>query len=109
MVIYGIYNAETIEKIVNTLEKMLNKATLNERLFVGKLTYCFNWYLLEEGVVHYVINLILYTNTLKKKYNKMYEMLIHRLDLYANAIRILLEGLFTNFSFASGKIKRNFR
>ena len=36
MVIYGIYNAETTEKLVNTLDKMHNKVTWHERLFVGR-------------------------------------------------------------------------
>ena len=71
---------------------MQNKTIWNERLFAGKLTYWFNWYLSEEGVVHYAINSILYINTLKKKYNKMYEKLIHKLELYANAVRILFKG-----------------
>ena len=92
MVMYGIYNAETIKKLVYTLETMYNKTTWNERLFAGKLTYWFNWYLPEEGVVHYAINSILYINTLKEKHNKMYEKLIHKLEMYANAIRILLKG-----------------
>ena len=34
-VMYGIYKAETIEKMVNTVEKMHNKTTWNERLFGG--------------------------------------------------------------------------
>ena len=66
-------------KIVNTLEKMHNNTTWNERVFVGKLTHWFKCYLSEEGYVHYVINSILYINTLQEKYHKMYEKLIHRL------------------------------
>ena len=42
MVMHGIYNAEMIEKIVNTLEKLHNKTTWNERLFSGKLVHWFN-------------------------------------------------------------------
>ena len=32
---YGIFNAETIEKLVNTLEQLHNKSTWNEKLFAG--------------------------------------------------------------------------
>ena len=70
---------------------MYNTKTWNERLFVGKLTHWFNWYL-SEGVVFYAINYILYINTLRKKYNKMYEKLIHRLEMYANVMKILLKS-----------------
>ena len=43
-------------------------------------------------MVHYTINLIVYINTLKKKYNEMYEKLIQRLEMYANEIRTLFKG-----------------
>ena len=39
MILYGIYNAETIETIVNTLKKVTNKTKWNEKVFVGKLTH----------------------------------------------------------------------
>ena len=61
-------------------------------LFASKLTHWFNWYISEEGVVHYAINSILHISTLKEKYKKMYEMFVHRLEIYANAIRILSKG-----------------
>ena len=54
---------------------MHNKTTWNKKLFVGKLIPWFNSYLLEERTVQYAINSILYINTLKEKYNKMYENL----------------------------------
>ena len=45
MVMYGIYNAETIEKLVNTLEK---STMWNEKILAGKPTHWFNWYLSEQ-------------------------------------------------------------
>ena len=45
---YGIYNLETIEKLINTIHHMHNKTTWNENLFVGKLKYWYQWYLFEE-------------------------------------------------------------
>ena len=87
---------------------MHKKTTWNERLFASKHTHWFNWYLSEEGVVNYAINLFLYINTLKEKYNKMYEKHIHRLQMYANAIRIL-SNVNYQFHFYSNKIKRNSR
>ena len=37
MVMYGTYNSETIEKLINTIQKIHNKTTWNDNLFVGKL------------------------------------------------------------------------
>ena len=76
MIIYSFYNAQTAENLVNTLERVFNKTTWNKKLFTGILTHWFNWYLSEEGVIHYAINSILFINTFKEKYNKMYEKLI---------------------------------
>ena len=39
MVMYGIYNAETLDKLITTVHKMHNITTLNERLFAGKLGF----------------------------------------------------------------------
>ena len=38
MVLYGIYNSETLEKLINTLHKMHNTTTWNEKLFASKHT-----------------------------------------------------------------------
>ena len=37
MVIYGIYNSDTLERLTDTVHKMHNKTTWNEKLIVGKL------------------------------------------------------------------------
>ena len=84
---------------------MHNKPTWNKSLFAGKLTHWFNCFLSEEGVVHCAINVILYINTLNEKYNKMYEKLIHRLEMYANAIRFLLQGFLTISLLPHPKLK----
>ena len=41
MVMYGIYNSETIERLINMIQHMHNKTIWNENLFVVKLN---NWY-----------------------------------------------------------------
>ena len=37
MVMYSIYNAETLENLINTVHQMHNTMTLNEKLFAGIL------------------------------------------------------------------------
>ena len=41
MVMYGIYNSETLEKLVTTVHKVHNSTTPTEKLFPGKLS---SWY-----------------------------------------------------------------
>ena len=56
MVMYGVYNAKTLEKLIKTIHQMHNITTPNERLFAGKLGSSFTWYLNKNGVRHYAIN-----------------------------------------------------
>ena len=37
---YSIYNSDTLEKLINTVHKMHNKTTWNEKLFDSKLDHC---------------------------------------------------------------------
>ena len=60
MVMYGIFNLEMILKLNNMIQHMHSKTTCKENLFVGKLNNWYEWYLSEEGAVHYAINSILY-------------------------------------------------
>ena len=79
VIMYGIYNSEMIEKLIKTIQKIHNETTGNENLLVGKLKYWYQWYLPEEGVVHYAINSPMHINTLRQKDIKMYEKFINQL------------------------------
>ena len=92
MVMYGIYNAETLEKIITTVHQIHNLTTPNERLLASKLSSWLNWYLTKGGVNHYAINSLLYLRVEREKYVKMYEELINQLCIYAKKIRILSKG-----------------
>ena len=48
------------------MKEMQNKSTQNEKLFSTRLSYWYNWYLSEQGTVHYAMYSILYINTLNK-------------------------------------------
>ena len=39
MVMYDIYNSDTLEKLIDTVHKMHNKKTWNETLFADKLNH----------------------------------------------------------------------
>ena len=36
MLMYGIYNAETLEKLINTVQEIHNVTSSHEKLFVGE-------------------------------------------------------------------------
>ena len=56
MVVYSIYNSYTLEQLFDTVHKMHNKTTWNEKLFASKLNHCYHWYPAMDGVGHYAIN-----------------------------------------------------
>ena len=56
MVIYGVYNAKTLEKLVKTVHEVHNTTTLNEKLFTGGLSTAYTWYVNNNRVHHYAIN-----------------------------------------------------
>ena len=56
MVMYGVYSAATLEKLINTVHKMHNITTLNERLFTGELNMAFMCYVNKQGVQNYAIH-----------------------------------------------------
>ena len=83
MMMYGIYNSDTLEKLINTVHKMHNKTTWNEKLFVGKLNNWYHWCLSKDGVGHYVINSLLYINMMREKYVRLYEKCISHVILFS--------------------------
>ena len=36
MLMYGIYNTETLEKLIRTIHDILNTTSLHEKLFIGE-------------------------------------------------------------------------
>ena len=92
VVMYGVYNVGTLEKLVNTVHIMHNTTTLNEKLFIGDFNAAFTWYINQRGVQHYAINILLYLRTLREKYVKMYEEFKMQLHIYTKVIRILTKA-----------------
>ena len=67
MVLYGIYNSHTLEALIDTVHRLHNQSTWNEKLFAGKIEYWYHWYLSERGVNHYAINSLLFLTTAREK------------------------------------------
>ena len=94
MVMYGIYNAETVEQLINTVHHIYNTTSSNEKLFTeqrGSLTLR-SLYANAQGIQHYSINSLLYLRTTRETYVLLYKEPISQLHIYAAAIRILAKG-----------------
>ena len=94
MLMYGIYNAETLEKVSNVVHNIHNTSSSHERLFAGQQSSLTlrSLYANSLGLHHYSINSLLYLRTVQDKYNVLYRELITQLHVYASAIRVLAKG-----------------
>ena len=92
MVMYGIYNSDSLETLTDTVHSLHNQTTWNEQLFPGKIDDWYHWYLSEKGVGQYAINSMLFLTTAREKYVKMYERFFSQIKMYAKVIRILSKG-----------------
>ena len=92
MIVYNIYNSDTLTALVRTVQNMQNVTTWKEKTFAGKMTQLNQYYLNEEGAHTFAINSILFLTTVRQKHVKMYERFIEELKTYSKAIRILSKG-----------------
>ena len=84
MLMYGIYNVEILEKLLNTVQNIHNTTYLHERLFAGQegsLTLR-PLYAKSLGLHHYCINSLLYLRTVQDKYIALYRELIAQLPIH---------------------------
>ena len=92
MLMYGIFNAETLEKLINTVCNTHNTTSFHKKLFAGQqrsLTLK-SLYANVLGLKHYSINTLLYLRTVQDKYVSLYKELITQLYIYATTIRLLV-------------------
>ena len=91
LVMYGVYNAETLEKLINAVHALHNRQIMYESLFAGTTSAAYEYYLQkhgEWGIQHYAINSILYLRTIKDKYIEIYNKFILQLHIYAKVVWI---------------------
>ena len=92
MIMYGVYNSDTLTDLIDTVHRMQNFTTWNEKMLVGKLHDWMELYSQDEGIYNYAINSVLFLTTAREKYVKMYKRFIEELKLYSKAIRVLSKG-----------------
>ena len=83
MLMYVVYSAETLEKLIDTVHNIYNITSLHERLLAGEhssLTLK-SLYAHSLGLHHYSINSLLYLRTIQDKYIALYRELITQLQI----------------------------
>ena len=106
MIMYGLYNSDTLTDLINTVHRMQNFTTWNEKTFAGKLHDWMEIYAQDKGVHNYAINSVLFLTTIREKYVKMYERFIKELKLYSKAIRVLSKGYLPISLLPSSKLEK---
>ena len=81
-----------MEDLIDTVHKLHNRTTWNEKLFSGQINNWYNYYSSSSGVQHYAINSLLFLTTVREKYVKMYERFLNQLRQYLQAIGVLSKG-----------------
>ena len=92
LVMYGVYNAETLERLVKTVHIQHSRQTLYENLFAGKTSAGYEYYSQmygEQGIQHYAINSMLYLRMIKDKYIEIFFLQLH---IYSKEVRFLAKG-----------------
>ena len=107
MLMYSIYNAETLEKLIDTVHQIHNTISSCESLFAGQQSSLTlrSLYANTLRLQHYSINSLLYLRTVQDKYIALYKELINQLHLYKTSIRILAKGYLPISLITASKLK----
>ena len=107
MLMYSVYNAETLEKLITNVHNIHNTTSSHERFFVGQHSPSVfrTLYMYSLGLHHYSINSLLYLRAIQDKYIALHRELITPLHIYVSAIRILVTGYVPNTLITPIKLK----
>ena len=94
MLMYGIYNTETLEKLINTVKEIYNVTSSHEKLFAGEHNpILFRLLYMDAlGIHEYAINSLLFLRVIQDKYILLYIELINQLCSNVSAIKVLAKG-----------------
>ena len=107
MLMYGIYNAETLEKLIETVYRIHNTTSSHEKLFAGEHNHSIFRILYTHslGLQQYSNISLLYLRIIQDKYISLYRELITQLRTYVSAIRILAKGYLPNTLIKPDKLQ----
>ena len=98
ILMYGICNAEMLEKLIKIVHEIHNITSSHEKLFAGEHNHSIFRILYTHslGLQHYSTNSLLYLRIIQDKYISLYRELITQLHTYVSVIRILEKGYLPN-------------
>ena len=107
MLMYGVYNAETLEKLIYTVDEIHNVTSSHEKLFAGEYEHLLFRILYTDalGMQQYATNSLLFLRIIQDKYISLYRELITQLCTYVSAIRILAKGYLPNTLITPKKLQ----
>ena len=70
MIMYSVYNSDTLEDLITTVHTLHYKTIWNEKLFAGQIKDWNHWYLISRNVNQHMINSVLFLTTVREKYVK---------------------------------------
>ena len=95
LIMYGIYNAATLEKLIKTVHLLHDCQSMYESLFASQASAVYKAYSQmhgANGIQQYAVNSMLYLCMFKEKYIEIYNEFISQLHIYAKAVIILAKG-----------------
>ena len=107
MLMYGIYNAETLEKLINTVQELHNETSSHEKLFAGEHNPALFriLYIHALGIQQYAFNSLLFLRIVQDKHISLYKEMITQLKSYISAIRILAKGYLPTTLITPSKLQ----
>ena len=107
MLMYGIYNAETLEKLINTVQEIHKVTSSHEKLSAGEHnpTIFRLLYMDDLGIQQYAFNPLLFLRGIQDKYISLYRELISQLQSYVSAIRVLAKGYLPTTLLTPSKLQ----
>ena len=107
MLMYGIYNADTLEKLINTVQEIHNVTSSHERLFAEEHNPAIFRLLYMDalGIQQYAFNSLLFLRVVQDKYISLYKELITQLKSYVSAVRILTKGYLPTTLITPSKLQ----
>ena len=98
MLMYGIYNSETLEKSIKAVHEIHNVTSSHEKLFAGEHNPSLFRMLYTDalGIQQYATNSLLYFRIIQDKYISLYRELITQMHTYVSAIRLLAKSYLPN-------------
>ena len=107
MLMYGIYNVETLEKLINMVQEIHNVTSSHEKLFAGEHNPAIFRLLYTNalGIQQYAFNSLLFLRVVQDKYISLYKELITQLRSYISAIRVLAKGYLPTTLITPSKLQ----